>query len=1504
MFATMVNGRVRPIMLALLVLVGLLGSALAVVAAPQAAHAEITGSGGQYVPMTKNARVFDGATVAKSFKTIQVAGVGGLPSSGIGAVTMMITVADTNGQGQFVGRPDASQPNTELLIYGAGVSGNISNSSLLAVSSSGSMQIQTETAQTHVIIDVTGYYTSTANGVGAGGFVPISAAKVADTRDGTGGVKKAQLGGGDSVTFSVAGTNGIPTGAAAVQASLIVINRNGNPGWVRPSPSGGTKSTGVLNYPGITGNTAMSAQVALGSDGKLVVDNASGGGVLDLEVVIQGYFLPSNPGGGFTPQTGRLIDTRNTTSVTSGSTVAVKVAGARSGVPSMQDGLSAVAITLTAVNGTTSQTVANVYADGSADPGVSAMNSMPNSIETTTVIVGVGANGSIRIKNVGPTTMNYVVDLQGTYTSLPGGPSTTNLTGSRPSATNLSFPIDDRTSAQVDVATGNLLLSTSALTLTGVTDKVSIGAAYNSRGWEAADSGAPDANKWSYAFDGAGSLANNATGVVYTGPDGSTWQFTDNADGSFTAPAGLQATLAKASSEYTLTSQASNKVIHFNFAGQPTSVVDRNSHSVPFTYGNYLLTKLVTTAGPSTGRTASVAYSNGTTTVSQTDGTNTRKVSWSKDSTGNITSFTDAAGKTTTFAYSGTDLTSVTAPEGGKTTFTYNGSDQVTEVDQPASAGTAATRLSYVSGTETQVASPDTDSSKTVAAVPHTDYTIDASTHNVTKAVDPDGNTRSATYNAANNGVATSTTGTGTSGSTSTNTYGANSKQSLTQVQSPTGGSATAKFDGSQANAAYLPQSTSSASGNTTSYKYDGSGNQMSSTTGGDANPSTATLTRNTTDAALKGVVTAATAPANAAAKVSTTYSYDSNQQLSTVTPPSGTINPTSYTYDGYGRVATVKDGNGTTTAYTYDNDDRTLSESFSDGTGTVTDTYDGNGNELTSQSATGTITNTYDGVNRLLSTQNSAGGDAITYTYDAAGNEVTTADAQGTVSYSYDAANVLWSMTYPHGSGTETDRYKIDDHGRRTDAYVNAGANAATTTNATNTQPASFTGHTNTAYDASNRPSEVTGWTGQDATKVLDTKYSYTTSNGADSDQLQTATDTLTGKVTTYGYVDQAGNKTTHLTGVTQTGGSGDVNWAFTYDANGNRLTSNETGAATFSQTLTFNAANQITTSGYSYDGAGNLTASPGASYAYNGAEQMTSSTVNGVKTTYAYAGASQAELLSETTAGGPAYNYTYGRTDGTGVLEIDTETTNGTSTSRVLSDAVTGQALDLTNAAGSTAAFLVDGIGNQVGALTDTGTNAFQVSYDPYGTATVSSGSTGAFWTQNPYGFKAGIRTSDAQNQLVKFGLRWYLTAVGSWTQRDTLDSPLDPANANRYAYAGDDPINNGDPTGRSEYQSRKASTIATTLGIAAVGFTAFGFPEVGIGLGIASSAFSVASRLEVGDTSGAVAAGVLGAATAGYGGAGVALGVEDATANTIGAGIFGGIETATGAAQEYEG
>jgi len=222
-FVVSLTGRVRWMVLAMVTLVALLGSLLAVISPPQPAHAEVTGTGGQFVPMTGNARVYSGATVAGNYRTVKIAGVDGLPSSGVGAVAMTIQVNNVKSQGQFLGRPDSSMADTLLMIYGAGVSGNASDSSLLAVSDAGSVQIKTETAQTSVTIDVIGYYTSTKNGVGAGGYVPVSPAVVADTRDGT-GVRAAQVGAGGEITFQVTGKAGVPAQAAAVQANVQIRN--------------------------------------------------------------------------------------------------------------------------------------------------------------------------------------------------------------------------------------------------------------------------------------------------------------------------------------------------------------------------------------------------------------------------------------------------------------------------------------------------------------------------------------------------------------------------------------------------------------------------------------------------------------------------------------------------------------------------------------------------------------------------------------------------------------------------------------------------------------------------------------------------------------------------------------------------------------------------------------------------------------------------------------------------------------------------------------------------------------------------------------------------------------------------------------------------------------------------------------------------------------------------------------------------------------------------------
>ncbi|PZE27263.1 hypothetical protein DEI86_07150 [Curtobacterium sp. MCBD17_028] len=1399
-------------------LIALIAALLVAVTPPAPAHADATdtGTGGRFV--AASGRILDTrsgtggystAMPAGGYRSIQVGGKAGVPTSGVGAVVVNVTAVNMTQQGEVRGRPDGSTASALMLVFDGGGLGTTSNTATIAVGDDGTIQVASDVV-TDLVIDVQGYYTANDDGTAAGGFVSVPGTRIVDSRNGT-GVSKAQIAAGSSVTFQVTGNGGVPAGASAVVANFIVIPA-ANGGYITPYPAGTSKPQRSLQYAaGVP--TSLTAQVALSSDGKLTV--ADDVNAIDLAVDVQGYFTATNGGGSvFTPAAGTVYDTRVSpnTALAGQETRAIPVSG-QAGVPAVGSGVTAVALTLTALHAANSGGNATVYADGAAKPATTSINFAGDSIRTNTVIVAVGSNGKIDLGNYSSDSTDYVLELQGWYNALPTGPTTTNVTGSRPSATNLSFGIDDQTSAQVDVATGNLLVGNSGLSLPGVNASTTIGAAYNSRGWQTASSIGMAANRWQYALDGVGSLSAGSTGVIYTGPDGSTWLFTVNADGSYTTPAGLQQTLAKSSTEYTLTSWTSKQVDHFNLNGQPTKVVDGNSNAVAFSYSGATLASIVSTAGAVTtdssgkpisgARVANVAYSNEVTTFTQTNGSATRSIKYSKDGNGNIVSYTDATGATTTFGYSGQDLTSVTAPNGGVTTFTYDSSDRVTEVDQrnttAGSPGTAVTRLSYASSTQTQVAGPDTSTSQAVSAVKNTTYTIDASTHDVKNAVDPDGNTRSASYNAANNAVSQSQVGSGDSTSTTTGTYTSNSGQSLDKVASSSGASGSATY-GDSTNP-YLPTSmtdgsknTADGSDNKTTVTYSGQGNQMTSSTGSDKNVQ-AKVTRNT-----DGTVQTATAPGNSGNP--TTYVYDGNHQLSTVTAPSVTatngsaaLGVKTYTYDAFGRLASETDGNSHTTSFTYDNDDRQLTESFSDGTHAVSNQYDGNGNLTSSTSASGTITNTYDQQNRLTSTVNTAGGGTISYTYDKASNELTVSAGGGTATNTYDPANYLLTTTLPNASGTETQVYKIDDHGRRTDTWVDS--NAAHTT---------WTARTHTDYDTSGRVIRVRSWTGtgdDSNTLVFDTSYCFQVATSSascdtiqqakptdaskanDSSRLQLATDNITGQSTRYGYA--AGR----LTSATQAGGSSNVTWTYSYNSNGDRTGAAETGSATSSQNLTYNAANQITSSGYTYDAAGNLTASPGVTYTYNGAEQMTSSTMGGKTTTYTYAGADQNELLSQSTPGGDSYTYVYGKSG-----QLQSQTSSGL-TSFFFDDPTTGQVLDAINPDLQVGLYLVDGIGNPVGILTDDGQRAYSVSFDPYGGRTVTSGASSPWYEYLPFGYKSGTRiTGDG---LVKFGLRWYLPSIGAWTQEDTLDAPLDPNNANRYAFAGDDPIDGSDPSGK---------------------------------------------------------------------------------------------------------
>ena len=984
-----------------------------------------------------------------------------------------------------------------------------------------------------------------------------------------------------------------------------------------------------------------------------------------------------------------------------------------------------------------------------------------------------------------------------------GAQATIGLLGSRPGATRLPVPINDHVQGSVDVGTGNLMVTVAGLALPGIGRDVPLGLVFNSQSTDT--SGGDIAPRWTLALGSTGSLSSVSSNLLYTTGDGYSALFTPVAGSStdFTAPAGTKADLVKITGGYKLTSRLTAEVVTFNDDGRTTSVADRNGNTTSFTPSTGKITSVVATKGVLGARTATLTYDSQTgelTGFSQTNGGSSRSVSFARDGSGNLSSFTDLTGNTTTFGYTSNRITSITPPTGGATNISYDSNGKVTQIEKvntsPGSPGNSITRFTYPSATQTLMAGPNTSTAVAVATGPHTTYDL-TTDGRVSQVTDPEGRIQTAIYT-GDFDTLTETRGADTTAGTTTKTYGANTGESATASEEPGGATNEAAYDNTAGNLKYLPTSSTDDAGNQSTYTYNAAGNMLTST---NALGAVTTLTYNT-----DGTVATALAPGNGTN--TTQYGYDSNHQRTSLTPVTGSsLGSQAFTYDTWGRPATATNGRGTTLTYSYDADGRLGGVSFSDSTPSVSYTYNDNGQVLTRVDANGTTTYGYDQMGRLTSRVNTAGGGTINYAYDKASNLVSTTDARGTTSYTFDDSGVMETLVYLIQGVQKTLAVATDNRGLRTDTWLQASPSRT-----------QWKAHTHTDYDTSGRVTRVVSKSGEgdtNNTTVVDLSYCYaagstapacSTATTADRSKIRWMKNNLTGAVTTYTY-DAAGR----LTQAAVTGISNPPTYNYTYDSRGNRLTAP-------SQTLTFNAANQISTSSYSYDGAGNLTADPNGTYAYNGGEQMTSVTKNSTTYNYTYAGTTQNEVLSQVTPNG-TYRVTYGRTDAHGQPVVE-QYRKDNLTAYVENDPVTGQALMLRTSSGMQSLYVYDGTGNPAALLTSSPTVAFGYDYDPYGVPTLTADSGGLGTSQNPYAFKAGIQ--DRTTGWVKFGVRWYNPTTGRWTQQDPIDLPLSPGNANRYAFAACDPINGSDPSGLYGPICNRLWNIGWNFEIAAAGAT----------------------------------------------------------------------------------
>lgn len=377
-----------------------------------------TGTGGVFVPAsgrvldTKyNTGGYNTPMSGGAWRTVKIAGNAGIPDDGsVGAVAVTAVILDTT-YGQLRGRPNADTATTLMSIYAGGGATSTSNSSIVALNDDGTLQVMTST-DARLVLDVQGYYTSNNDGTAAGGFVPVAGTRIVDTRSGT-GLPKAVVASGDTKTIQVTGNAGVPAGASGVVVTMIAVNKEAKIGTLTPFAYGAPQPKNSFQYQE-SQDTAMSAQVALSSNGKLSINNS--GSSTDLVVDVQGYFTAAGKGGAmFTPAAGRAYDTRagSNTALGTNETRSIQLANV-AGIPAMGSGVTAVVITLTAVHSDDSEGRAIVWADGTSRPSITSMDYVAGSTRSNMVTVPLGANGKIDLYNNGTAT-EYVIDIQGWY---------------------------------------------------------------------------------------------------------------------------------------------------------------------------------------------------------------------------------------------------------------------------------------------------------------------------------------------------------------------------------------------------------------------------------------------------------------------------------------------------------------------------------------------------------------------------------------------------------------------------------------------------------------------------------------------------------------------------------------------------------------------------------------------------------------------------------------------------------------------------------------------------------------------------------------------------------------------------------------------------------------------------------------------------------------------------------------------------------------------------------
>lgn len=561
----------------------------------------------------------------------------------------------------------------------------------------------------------------------------------------------------------------------------------------------------------------------------------------------------------------------------------------------------------------------------------------------------------------------------------------------------------------------------------------------------------------------------------------------------------------------------------------------------------------------------------------------------------------------------------------------------------------------------------------------------------------------------------------------------------------------------------------------------------------------------------------------------------------------------TQYEYDIQNNLTRTVDSKGNATQIWYDSIGRKLKMDDPD-MGVWTYDYDVLGNLIKQTDAKGQILEfSYDALNRLIEKkanaqtlatylyddpvkENCVGrlskvtdqSGSTEFFYDILGREIKstkTVDSMPyTVERTYDILDRLISLKYPD---SEVVNYSYDSHSGLLESVASSSGNYVndTTYNAKgqikNIQYGNGT-QTTYAYGQDLRLSRIlTAGTSnlQDLNYVFD-------KNG----NITTLTDNLRSNIRTYSY--DSLDRLTQANNVPSPQG-GYENFNYQYDSIGNMTYKSYVGVMAYGINAGPHAVTTAGGSNYSYDANGNMTQGKNKTLEYDAENRIIRINQLGVITDFVYDG------------------------DGGRVKKI---TPSGTTT-------YIGSLFEIDSASGKATKHIFAG-SNKVCSVESTG-NKYFIHSDHLGSSSVVTDQNGAqvsHYEYTPYGSVAQVEGSDVTGYkftgkeldntgLYFYGARYYDPEIGRFVTADTLvQAPYNPQTLNRYSYCANNPLNYVDPSGHSwwkkfwnavgDFFSGIGKAIAGNpgafiAGIAVAVFTAWAMGPLILGLGDAMAA-----------------------------------------------------------------